>query len=197
MSKEIQSILEKNEKIVWEGKQDLKATMITSIISAVFLILFAFIIKGLFSSGTGSCTIRGTVRPSADCNFWSNAVAYLIMILGASSPILAFLYQRVTKYVITEKRLLLKSGLIGADMVSIYYDQIKTSFVKVGLIGKILGTGSILIDTGKISHGGRDSGSRVEYDKFNNVKKPYEVYKHVQKRTSSRKENLYAGKAAE
>jgi len=89
---------------------------------------------------------------------------------------------------------LIKSGLIGADVRSVYYDQIKNINVDVGIIGKILGTGSVLIDTGRIQQSRRGM-SKPDYDRFANIKTPYEVYKLVQQRLSTRKESLYSGRA--
>ena len=96
-------------------------------------------------------------------------------------PLVVYSFQKVTNYVITNKRLIIKSGLIGADIRSIYYDQIRSAFVKVSLIGKIFGTGTILIDTGRITQSGRRRGSKTAYDRFRFIPSPYEVYKLMQK----------------
>ena len=41
----------------------------------------------------------------------------------------------------------------------------------------------------------RKQGSKTVYDRFRFINKPYEVYKHLQKGLSSRKEGIQSGRA--
>ena len=191
--KEIQAVLESNEKIEWDGKQDLKSSFVAGFVGLSFFFLFGLIFYLVSNSGSGTCTINGVVRPLEDCAGFGNYIAYGLFVLAGLSPLIIYLRYKVTHYLITSKRLLLKSGLIGADMRSIYYDQIKSAFVNVGLIGKIFGTGSILIDTGRITQ--TKNGSKTDYDRFSNIKDPYGVYKILQSKLSGRKEGLHSGRA--
>ena len=79
-------------------------------------------------------------------------------------------------------------------MRSVYYDQIRSVFVNVGIIGKIFGTGSVMIDTGRITQSSKGRSKQI-YDRFSNIKNPYEVYKFVQTQLSNRKEGLGSGRA--
>jgi uncharacterized membrane protein YdbT with pleckstrin-like domain len=190
---EIQTILERNEKVIWDGKMDLKSTMISGFVGLAFLLIIGYIFFFISSSDSGTCTINGVVRPVEDCAGVGSYVAYILFLLALLTPLFTYLRYKVTHYVITDKRLLLKAGLIGADMRSVYYDQVKSAFVNVGLIGKIFGTGTILLDTGRITQ--TKNGSKPQYDKFSNIKNPYEVYKILQSKLSSRKEGLHSGRA--
>jgi len=192
MEQEIQTILEDNEQIIWEGKQDLKSAIISSLTGMIFLFIFGALFQ-FMTSGTGTCTINGQIRPAEACAGIGNYISYGLFALALLIPITSFLRYKVTRYIISNKRILLKSGLIGADMRSIYYDQVKSAFVNVGLVGKIFGTGSILIDTGRITQ--TKNGSRADYDRFSNINNPYEVYKTLQDRLSNRKEGLHSGRA--
>ena len=115
--------------------------------------------------------------------------------------ILGFFSNFVKKYLITNKRVLIKSGLIGTDFVSLYFTQIRSANVNVGLIDKIFGVGTINIDTGKIETVQSGSGSnqrhstRTAYDKLIHIKAPYEVYKYFQTTLTNREESLYSGRA--
>ena len=91
---------------------------------------------------------------------------------------------------------------------SIYFDQVKWVNINVGLLDKIFKVWTILIDTGKTktTSSSRSSGSsnwrrssrsttKIDYDKFRFIDKPYDVYKIVQWSLSNRKESLYSGRA--
>ncbi len=190
MEKEVSMVLEDDEKVLWEGKPDLKAAVIKSFLGVILVLVIAAFF--LYPTPT-SCTINGQERPPEDCVSFTSNFGILLFILAVVMPIFAYFYAKVTQYVVSNKRLLIKSGFIGADIRSIYYDQIRSVFVNVDLIGKILNTGSVLIDTGRITQ--TDKGSKTVYDRFNNIKNPYEVYKIIQSVLSDRKESLHSGRA--
>ncbi len=195
MEKEIQSILEKEEKVLWKGKQDLKSTMIMALFGSVTLLIIAgFLFFATGDSEAMKCTINGVEKIGEDCANVISVAPLVLLGFAILSLIMGYLSYKVTRYVITDKRLLIKSGLIGADMRSIYYDQIKSVFVNVGVIGKIFGTGSILIDTGMVTRT-QKGGTKVVYVKFSNINDPYGVYKFTQEGLSSRKEGLHSGRA--
>lgn len=199
MSQEIQAILEPEEKILWEGKQDFKTTAVKAVLGSAAVAVIAWFF-GLIGSGSGGCTINGEPASPAQCTQVFSWFSYVAIAVCALYPVGALLNYLVTHYAITNKRLLIKSGIIGADMRSVYYDQVRSAFVNVGLIGKIFGSGSILIDTGRItqSRSGGQHGSSVaktDYDRFNNINKPYEVYKLIQECLSSNKEGLHSGRS--
>jgi hypothetical protein len=112
-----------------------------------------------------------------------------------------FFSNYVKIYVITNKRVLIKSGLIGTDFNSIYFTQIRTANVNVGLADKIFSVGTINIDTGRIetvsSGNGNNTQNRIQtaYDKLLHISKPYEVYKYFQTTLTNREESLYSGRA--
>lgn len=91
--------------------------------------------------------------------------------------------------------------MIGTDFNSIYFTQIRTANVNVGLLDKIFGVGTINIDTGKIetvqggSGANRRTSTRTAYDKLLHIVTPYEVYKYFQTALTGREESLYSGRA--
>ncbi len=192
MEKEIEMVLEKNEKILWSGKPDLKAAVLKSFLGVIIILIIA----GFFyfsTSNPTTCTINGQERPPEDCASFISPIAIILFILALLTPIFAYFYAKITTYVVSNKRLLIKSGFIGADIRSIYYDQIRSVFVNVDLFGKLLNTGTILIDTGRITQ--TDKGSKTVYDRFENIKNPYDVYRIIQSVLSDRKEGLHSGRA--
>ena len=191
MDSVLNSIIEKDEKILWNGRGDLMSTIMHTI---GFIALFAaigsllYFVLGNLESGT--CTIGGRRRPVEECNAMAQNISYIFFGIAALIPILTFFGFKATEYTISDKRFILKSGMIGADIRSVYYDQIRSVYVVVGLVGKIFGTGTIKIDTGRTKSYKRNNRSVTHYDKISNIKNPYEVYKILQNNISESKENI-------
>ena len=191
MDSVLNSMIEKDEKILWNGRGDLMSTIMHTI---GFIALFAaigsllYFVLGNLESGT--CTIGGRRRPVEECNAMAQNISYIFFGIAALIPILTFFGFKATEYTISDKRFILKSGMIGADIRSVYYDQIRSVYVVVGLVGKIFGTGTIKIDTGRTKSHKRNNRSVTHYDKISNIKNPYEVYKILQNNISESKENI-------
>ena len=195
MSNYIDNILENSEHKKWEGK-------INRAVMAVGLIIGLIIIGGIsgyfFSKDTISYTSNGV--PSQIKGFY---IGLPVLILGLLIVIIGFLSNLVVEYAITNKRIIIKSGLIGTDYKSIYFEQISGVVVDVGIIGKIFGTGNLKIDTGKTetySSGGRQGNrgnirTRTMYETLKNIDIPYDVYKLIQPSITGRRESLYSGRA--
>ena len=191
MDSALNSMIEKDENILWSGRGDLMSTIMHTI---GFIALFAaigsllYFVLGNLESGT--CTIGGRRRPIEECNAMAQNISYIFFGIATLIPILTFFGFKATEYAISDKRFILKSGMIGADIRSVYYDQIRSVYVVVGLVGKIFGTGTIKIDTGRTKSYKRNKRSVTHYDKISNIKKPYEVYKILQSNISESKENI-------
>lgn len=195
MDPDINTILEPKEKIVWQGIVNRKVLVTFLIIS----LAVTFTISGvLFAQQTINYTSNGQPKQIS-----GSIIAIVIILIGLLASLLSFFSDIVKNYVITQKRAIIKSGLIGTDFKSIYFDQIKNVIVDVGLIGKIFNVGSIKIDVGKTetySTGGtRNAPSQIRtrtmYDTLKYVDSPYEAYKYFQQTLEGRKEMLYSGRA--
>jgi membrane protein YdbS with pleckstrin-like domain len=191
MEKEIQTMLESEEKIVWTGKQDFKSAIISGFFISLVLCAIALLIQSFLTGGT--CTINGQPGTPEQCSNMPNYFAYGLFAIATLVLVSAFINYKVTRYVISNKRLLLKSGWIGADIRSVYYNQMRSVSVNVGIIGKIFGTGTILIDTGMITQ--TKNGSQTVYDRFSNIKSPYDIIRMIQERLSSREEGVHSGRS--
>lgn len=190
MEPEIQAILEPTEQVMWTGKPDTATTMTL----AVFIFLIAVAFGSLLSqANVTTCTINGQPGTPEQCSAVLHYIGTGAFIFGAVALIFTYWGIKVTTYVVTNKRAIIKSGFIGADIRSIYYEQIKSALVDVGLLGKIFNTGNIMMDTGRVRTG--KNGPSIDYDKFGNVRAPYDVYRMVQEKLSSRRESLQSGRA--
>ena len=193
---EIKNILESNEKIVWQGKINRNVL----IFSLIFPLIVVLIISLFFFSQK---SVNVDFEGGSSRQFNGQLIGFAIIILGLIFSLIKFFVDFVKEYLITEKRVVIKSGIIGTDFKSIYFDQIKNVMVDVGLIGKIFKVGSIKIDIGKTrtySTGGTNNQpTRVEtktmYDVLKHIDSPYETFKYVQSSLEGRKESLYSGRA--
>ncbi len=196
MDATIQKILEQSESVEWEGKQDATTAMVSGIVGIIIMVVVGVIFYKVGGSTTGTCTVNGVTRPISECAGYARIASYVFFALAVLTPIFTYWRYKVTNYIITGKRLIIKSGFVGADIVTLYYDQVRNIFVNVGVLGKIFSTGSIMIDTGKMQSTNNKSGNstQVVYDRFDNIKNPYDVYKKMQEKLSANKSALYSGK---
>jgi uncharacterized membrane protein YdbT with pleckstrin-like domain len=198
MEQAIQNILETNEEVKWEGKQDAKSSVVKSLAGIILIVAVGAFLYFLSHNTAGTCTVNGVIKPMSECNRFAKIGTYIMFIIAIMTPIFAYWRYKVTYYAITNKRVLIKSGFVGADINSIYYDRVHSIMVNVGVVGKIFGTGSVLIDTGKTivtnNNKGGGSSTQVEYERFSNIKNPYDVYKIAQEMLNANKSALYGGK---
>lgn len=199
MDIKIDSILEDNEKINWQGKVNRKVLIFTLIVS----LLVVFTLGGFLFT-------KETIHYTQDNNglkvpkeIAGSTVGLAIIILGLFLFLWLFFSDLVKDYALTPKRIIIKSGIIGTDFESTYYNEIKNIVVDVGLIGKIFSVGTVKIDIGEIevtSTGGNSKQSasvhsRVKYRVLKHIDNPYEVYKNLQGNLTNRVEGLYSGRA--
>src|SRR3989344_2716181 len=128
MSHYIDNILERSEHKKWEGRINRKV-MITSLIFGLVIVIG--ISMFFFAKETINYTSNGTPKQIS-----GTLIGAGILIIGLLIVILNFFSQFVVEYAITNKRVVIKSGLIGTDYKSIYFEQINQVVVDVGLIGK-------------------------------------------------------------
>lgn len=193
MTQEIMTILEPQEEIVWQDVISRKVLIFNLIISLLVILGLSFF---FISRETVNFTSNNVPK-----SITGSTIGFPILIGGIIISLIVFLSSYVKKYIITNKRVLIKSGLIGTDFNSIYFTEVRTVNVNVGLIDKIFSVGTINIDTGKIETVTSGTGNnmqnrtRTAYDKLLHIANPYEVYKYFQKTLTSRQESLYSGRA--
>jgi uncharacterized membrane protein YdbT with pleckstrin-like domain len=192
MATNIQNILEASEKVMWQGKVNRKALLFILIV--LLIITFAI---GIFFLTKETINYTSNGNPA---QISGKIIGLVIIILGLFISLLTFFQDLVKDYAVTEKRIIIKSGIIGTDFKSIYFDQIRNIFVDVGLIGKIFKVGSIKIDIGKTetystSGRSREIRTKTMYEVLKHLDSPYDVFKNVQQTLETRKETLYSGRA--
>lgn len=131
--KELNSILNTNEKIIWEGKPNGVVYKIGPYLTVIISIIAVLLIIQ-----------NGTNNGFSILNYILLGVVVLMFFLPAIYRILSYRY---ITYLITDKRLILQHGLIGRDFDFVDYDKIESSNVNVGIFDKIMGknTGTISV----------------------------------------------------
>ena len=84
-----------------------------------------------------------------------------------------------TKYYVTDRRIIIQTGIIGANYETIYYKEIKNVNLRIGVIDKILGVGDIYIDTGLVRS--TKNGTQSVKSAILDIENPYEIYPKLQK----------------
>ena len=165
--KEMDKVLVNKEKVIYEGKPKYDAYLAHMIIGS----LIGGIIIGLFAGLFLKETVYG---------IFSGIIIFVIaMIMG-------HLYYSRLYYAITDKRIVIQSGIIGRDFKSIDYDQIQNVSVDVGIIGSIMKVGTIKIFTGEMESAGKN-GMQSKYDRIDYIETPYQILKKLQTEISKRK----------
>ena len=166
--------LAEGEQELWSAKPKKSAFIINNIVrmmpvALIWLLFDSFIIYVFISSGA----IKEMVLPIII--FFAFHLLPVWIWLG--NIITASKKWKNTKYYVTDKRIIVQTGIISASYDTIYYKDIKNVSLKVGIIDKLLKVGDIYIDTGSIL----TSSSKNIMMTILDVENPYEIYGKLQK----------------
>lgn len=153
-------ILEKDEKILWEGRPEL--------------------LPFIFNIGTLISAVGIPIAISQSSN--TSGLNILVILVLLALPVYQLLVHGHTCYAITNKRVILQGGLIGRDFQTIDFDKITNAEVDVGIFDKLIGggSGSILLFSGKIMRQSEGMVTEVPY-RLSNISNPYEIFKYFKK----------------
>ncbi len=174
-------ILDKDEKIIDTIKPDKARLLWGSFVSS--LLVFAFIL--IFS-----CI--AIFMPNVDGN--ASSPLWLLVPLGVYVLYigLAFLFltlwYRKTYYACTNKRIIIRTGVIGVDFKALDLQMIGAINVNVSWIDKVVGR-----NTGSLTFGSMSSPinapANAQGYAFAYVRKPYEIYKNLKEIIEQSKQN--------
>ena len=174
----IEDLLETDEKIIWREKPK-KSAFIWSKILYMFpiaflwimfdgFIIYILIVNKVFSSNNMLAIILFVFFLIHLTPFW----------IWLSNVFTATAQHKNIEYAFTSKRIIIRSGII-IDIKSIYYIDIQSVYLRVGLIDKILKVGDIYIR------------SHYETAVLWDIKSPYLVYNKLQKIINDIKTDMY------
>lgn len=197
--RELDKVLSKGEKIMWEGlpqKQPFIASLFVSVViaSAITVATLVFVMDQIIA------LLPPAIAPFAIPLL---LLGFLCVVSGIS--LYGYLVYQNTYYAITDKRVILQSGIIGRDFKTIDFDRVTNVEVNVGLIDKIFGhnSGSIFIttpesaqlvtvnDTNRGAFSGSHTEVRIVPTKLAYITDPYAVFAFFKKIPYEAKANMY------
>lgn len=173
---EMPNPLAEGEQVLWSAKPKRSAFIINNIVrmmpvALIWLLFDSFIIYVFISTGK----IKEMVLPIII--FFAFHLLPVWIWLG--NILTASKKWKNTKYYVTDKRIIIQTGIIGASYDTIYYKDIKNVSLKIGVIDKLLKVGDIYIDTGNTTL--TNSGTKKLLMTILDIEKPYDVYTRLQK----------------
>ena len=170
-------IIDRDESIIWAGRPNFTTFMCSGLPFLAVGIVWGIIGFGFISGFLDTAQRVGNGPPMLFI------VPFFIIWLFPcwGSPLyMVWLYlsHGNTAYAITNKRVMLRSGVFGIDYQTIDYDKIRDKQVNVGPIEKMFGVGSILFNTGEVGHKGHPMLKR-----FYGIENPYDVFRLLKETT--------------
>ncbi len=177
---EIESMLSEGEQILWRGKPKRSAFLLANVFKMLPVALIWLCFDGAFIGFMAAGGVFQSI-PTGLLIFLIVFFAFhLVPVwLWIGNILTANRQHRNIDYVFTGTRIIIKSGAVGINIENIYYTEIKSVNLKVGLIDRRLHVGDIYITgTGK---------AKVLWD----ITNPYEVTARLQKIVNDIRTDMY------
>lgn len=171
---DIKGLLLDGEQLLWSGKPKKNAFVINKSvvmmpIALIWLSFDAFFIGNMISAGAMKSMLFFVIPFFAIhlMPVWM----WLFNVLGANRQWIN------TEYAVTDKRIIIRGGTVGYSFRNIYYTEINSVDLHVGVIDRMLGVGDILINTGGEVANSKNKGAPAILD----IENSYELFNKVQK----------------
>ncbi len=166
----IEDILGEDEKIVWRDKPNRRSYICAAIFKSLPITIIWLLFDTAFIVGISIGMSRGAI-PLAILGF---IIPFFLLHLAPVWMWIANLVRSVAElknieYAATERRIIIRSGVIGIDFKFLYYTDIENVNVSVGWIDKIFKVGDVYVNA--------KSSSAVLYD----ISNPYIFGQKMQK----------------
>lgn len=178
---EIERMLMADESIIWKGTPKksayvINASMKMAPFALIWLLFDGFFIVNFIGAGEMMGGMALVLIPFFALHLMPVWI-WLFNMLTASKR------WKNTEYAVTNKRVLIRNGLVGYQYDSIYYTDIANVSLRVGVIDKMLGVGDIYLST-KGGIIGAINSSRVNRSSIApvilDVENPQEIFSMVQ-----------------
>jgi len=182
VEEKFQDVLEKGEKIIKTYKPDKVKYWVGLILGAAVCMLFVFL------------TLMGAI-PEEDAVFDPDLFCLLLIISIAAyvfglllSVLFGALYYKNRFYAYTNKRIIVRGGIIGIDYSSLELKHLSATIVSVTVLDKILRR-----NTGNLRFGSPSSpvisvsGESSSQYSFKHIKKPYDTLREIKERIDKAK----------
>ena len=166
--KNIEDVIGSDEQILWSGKPKKRAFLINAFTKMLPIALIWLLFDGAFIG-----LMIGTMDEIPASVKIFMAVFFLFHLMPVwiwlSNVLTANRQHENLEYAFTNKRIIIKSGIIGIDFKNIYYSEIDSVNLRVGLVDRIEKVGDIYIKS--------IGGANVLYD----LENPYSLTEKLQK----------------
>ena len=187
--REIDRVLEKGERIKWEGKPQrppyMAQVVVRGIFVGVFLSFFGFGLS--FGLGISLVIASGSAWPLVIGSFIILPTIFFVGVFVLNF-VLGTVAYNVTYYGITNKRVITQTGIIGRDFRMTDLDRITNVDVNVGIFDRAFGNDSGTI---KIFTPGTSTGQGTRPILLSNIDDPYDVFKLVNRASYGEKRDTY------
>lgn len=170
---EFTSMLMPNETILWHGIPKKSAYIINASVKMLPIAIIWLLFDGffIFNMISGSMMMGGM-------NFIMIPFFLIHLFpvwIWLGSTLTASRRWKNTQYAVTDKRILIRNGLIGYDYKSIYYTEINNVNLRVGMIDKMLGVGDIYLSLEGFTSKGHPIMSSIV-----DIEEPQKAFKIIQ-----------------
>ncbi len=168
----VEFVLGENEQVLWQGKPNKRAYIINKVLEMMPLALLWLAFDSVFIVSAFAFDMPWPARVGILAFICVHLIPFwkwLSNVLTASKR------HQNTHYVMTNQRILIRTGLIGIDYQSVSYKDIQRVNLKVGIIDKLLKVGDLYFESSTVR------GQNVFFD----ISEPYEVYKIAQSTVSA------------
>ena len=144
----IEDVVSADEKVLWRGKPNAKSYVLAAMVKMLPIAIIWMLFDGTFIFFIARGMAQGEV-PLAILGF---IIPFFLIHL---TPVWIWIVKTVKasrevknlEYAITDKRIIIRSGVVGIDFKFINYTEIDSVNVKVGIIDRIFRVGDIYINS--------------------------------------------------
>ena len=169
---ELERMMLPDESVIWKGNPKKSAFVINSSMKMAPFALIWLLFDGFFIV---SFVGTGAVRHMLFFIVPFFALHLMPVWIWLFNTLTAAKRWKNTEYAVTNKRVLIRNGLVGYQYESIYYTDIANVSLHVGAVDKMLGVGDIYLLTNISTMNGKNT-SPVIMD----IENPQQVYNMVQ-----------------
>lgn len=176
----IEDMLIDDEAVIWKGKPNRKAYLLNCIFTpfTIFALMWFAIDATIIIAATTAAD--STVPLFFLIPFMALHLMPFWMWLG--NILTAQIRWENSEYLVTDRRILLKTGIWGVDVKTVYYKEIRNVTLIKGIIDNILGVGDIYFDlSANVYMNQNNSSSTNGRLAMFDLENPYELYTRLQK----------------
>jgi len=176
MKDKIEDILDSDETVIWRGKPDNICFIIFNR-SIIMMVIFNFIWFGTLNK-TGFSPLNMAKAFSEQ----SGGVIVGLLLLTPLYLLVFTLIKNILEYFVieyayTDKRIIIRRGVIGVDISIVEYTKVNDIKVNISLIEKFLNVGTVIFDEEWVRSGDDRVNINAGKDRFLYIKDPYEILK--------------------